>query len=214
MVSVMCRNDVSAAMAAMTMLPVLPGGGFSDLFTNRVFLAGFWGWFTAQTLKVSEREGAGWVRPKWLVSSTACVWVSPSTACSSRPDMCAAQSSSSPLCAMVVSYTPYQTYNLISTLPVLQIFTKRIKKGVWDIRAIVDSGGMPSSHSALCAVSSSRWCKQRQKATVLYQHLWWPTTPHVMALHYQQSQVGLQTLCIRQRVHHPPGRQNSCGAPH
>eukprot|EP00878_Enallax_costatus_P006669 GHUV01006990.1.p1 GENE.GHUV01006990.1~~GHUV01006990.1.p1 ORF type:complete len:276 (+),score=66.75 GHUV01006990.1:270-1097(+) len=75
-------NDVSAAMAAMAVLPVLPGGGFSDLFTNRVFLAGFWGWFTAQTLK---------------------------------------------------------------------IFTKRIKKGVWDIRAIVDSGGMPSSHSALCA---------------------------------------------------------------
>ncbi len=34
----------------------------------------------------------------------------------------------------------------------LQIFTKRIKQGVWDIRAIVDSGGMPSSHSALCTV--------------------------------------------------------------
>ncbi|KAF8071199.1 setd3 [Scenedesmus sp. PABB004] len=71
-----------AGLAALSMLPALPGGGFSDLFTNRVFLAGFWGWFTAQTLK---------------------------------------------------------------------IFTKRLKKGVWDIRAIVDSGGMPSSHSALCA---------------------------------------------------------------
>lgn len=34
----------------------------------------------------------------------------------------------------------------------LQIFTKRIKQGVWDIRAVVDSGGMPSSHSALCTV--------------------------------------------------------------
>ncbi|CAK0779515.1 hypothetical protein CVIRNUC_004791 [Coccomyxa viridis] len=32
----------------------------------------------------------------------------------------------------------------------LKIFTKKIKQGVWDIRAIVDSGGMPSSHSALC----------------------------------------------------------------
>ncbi len=31
-----------------------------------------------------------------------------------------------------------------------QIFTKRIKEGVWDVTAVVDSGGMPSSHSALC----------------------------------------------------------------
>ncbi|BDA43978.1 Uncharacterized membrane protein YuiD [Coccomyxa sp. Obi] len=31
-----------------------------------------------------------------------------------------------------------------------KIFTRRLKQGVWDIRAIVDSGGMPSSHSALC----------------------------------------------------------------
>lgn len=69
-------------MAAAMVLPVLPGGGINDIFTNRVFLAGFWAWFCAQTLK---------------------------------------------------------------------IFTKRLKKGVWDVRAIVDSGGMPSSHSALCA---------------------------------------------------------------
>lgn len=33
----------------------------------------------------------------------------------------------------------------------LKIFTKRYKKGVWDLRAMVDSGGMPSSHSSLCA---------------------------------------------------------------
>eukprot|EP00877_Chromochloris_zofingiensis_P000793 jgi/Chrzof1/10714/Cz05g09230.t1 len=76
------RAPLSAAFLA---LPVLPGGGFNDLFMNRVFLAGFWAWFTAQFLK---------------------------------------------------------------------IFTKRYKKGIWDIRAIVDSGGMPSSHSALVAVSS------------------------------------------------------------
>lgn len=44
------------AMAAMALLPSLPGGGFSDLFTNRVFLAGFWGWFTAQTLKVRRQQ--------------------------------------------------------------------------------------------------------------------------------------------------------------
>ena len=37
--------------------------------------------------------------------------------------------------------------------PVAQIFTKKVKKGVWDIKAVVDSGGMPSSHSSLCMVS-------------------------------------------------------------
>ena len=34
----------------------------------------------------------------------------------------------------------------------MQIFTKRMKEGIWDITAVVDSGGMPSSHSALCMV--------------------------------------------------------------
>ena len=33
-----------------------------------------------------------------------------------------------------------------------QIFTKKVKKGVWDVKAMVDSGGMPSSHSSLCMV--------------------------------------------------------------
>jgi len=33
----------------------------------------------------------------------------------------------------------------------LKIFTRRWKSGVWDVRAMVDSGGMPSSHSAFCA---------------------------------------------------------------
>lgn len=32
-----------------------------------------------------------------------------------------------------------------------KIFTKRWKAGVWDFRAFVDSGGMPSSHSSLCS---------------------------------------------------------------
>eukprot|EP00882_Tetradesmus_deserticola_P008367 GHRQ01008824.1.p1 GENE.GHRQ01008824.1~~GHRQ01008824.1.p1 ORF type:complete len:288 (+),score=92.76 GHRQ01008824.1:223-1086(+) len=75
-------GDGVPAVAAMAVMPALPGGGFADLFTNRVFLAGFWAWFCAQTLK---------------------------------------------------------------------IFTHRIKKGVWDLKAIVASGGMPSSHSALVA---------------------------------------------------------------
>lgn len=61
---------------------VLPGKGFADLGQNYVFMAGFWGWFLAQSCK---------------------------------------------------------------------IFTKRWRKGVWDLKAIVDSGGMPSSHSALCS---------------------------------------------------------------
>jgi hypothetical protein len=39
-------------LMAVLALPVLPGGGVNDIFTNRVFLAGFWAWFTAQTLKV------------------------------------------------------------------------------------------------------------------------------------------------------------------
>ncbi|KAG2498826.1 hypothetical protein HYH03_003019 [Edaphochlamys debaryana] len=32
-----------------------------------------------------------------------------------------------------------------------KIFTKRFKKGVWDLGAVLESGGMPSSHSSLCA---------------------------------------------------------------
>lgn len=33
----------------------------------------------------------------------------------------------------------------------LKIFTKAYKTGVWDVRTMFDSGGMPSSHSALCS---------------------------------------------------------------
>jgi len=32
-----------------------------------------------------------------------------------------------------------------------KIFTKRYKKGVWDVMAMFEPGGMPSSHSSLCA---------------------------------------------------------------
>lgn len=51
-----CRGDASSAVAALSMVPLLPGNGVSDLFTNRVFLAGFWAWFTAQTLKVRANK--------------------------------------------------------------------------------------------------------------------------------------------------------------
>lgn len=33
---------------------VLPAGGWSDLGHNYIFTAGFWGWFIAQSLKVSR----------------------------------------------------------------------------------------------------------------------------------------------------------------
>ncbi|EFJ45394.1 hypothetical protein VOLCADRAFT_94209 [Volvox carteri f. nagariensis] len=70
------------AMLAAVAIPPIPGNGVTDLLTNRVFLVGFWSWFTAQFLK---------------------------------------------------------------------IFTKRFKKGIWDAGAMLESGGMPSSHSSLCA---------------------------------------------------------------
>ncbi|GIL90624.1 hypothetical protein Vretimale_15758 [Volvox reticuliferus] len=69
-------------MLSALAIPPIPGNGMIDLVTNRVFLVGFWSWFTAQFLK---------------------------------------------------------------------IFTKRFKKGVWDVGAMLESGGMPSSHSSLCA---------------------------------------------------------------
>ncbi|GLI64439.1 hypothetical protein VaNZ11_007709 [Volvox africanus] len=69
-------------MLSALAIPPIPGNGMIDLVTNRVFLVGFWSWFTAQFMK---------------------------------------------------------------------IFTKRFKKGVWDLGAVLESGGMPSSHSSLCA---------------------------------------------------------------
>jgi hypothetical protein len=42
-------------LMALMAMPMLPGNGINDIFTNRVFLAGFWAWFTAQTLKVRWR---------------------------------------------------------------------------------------------------------------------------------------------------------------
>jgi acid phosphatase family membrane protein YuiD len=112
-------------LAAMSVLPLLPGGGVTDLFTNRVFLAGFWAWFCAQTLKVRLRNGRLLAAPRWSQSGVA---------------VCALAATSHDAPPPPHTHTP-------------QIFTKRLKKGVWDLRAIVDSGGMPSSHSALCAVS-------------------------------------------------------------
>jgi hypothetical protein len=41
-------------LATVLAAPSFPGGGVSDLFTNRVFLVGFWAWFLAQTGKVGN----------------------------------------------------------------------------------------------------------------------------------------------------------------
>jgi hypothetical protein len=45
---------MAAAAAASMAMPSLPNGGMTDLFTNCVFLAGFWAWFVAQFLKVGD----------------------------------------------------------------------------------------------------------------------------------------------------------------
>ena len=39
-------------LAAGLAIPPVPGNGVADLLTNRVFLVGFWSWFSAQFLKV------------------------------------------------------------------------------------------------------------------------------------------------------------------
>jgi hypothetical protein len=41
-------------LAAALVVPALPGGGVADLFSNRVFMAGFAGWAVAQCLKVGR----------------------------------------------------------------------------------------------------------------------------------------------------------------
>lgn len=98
-------------MCLMLGIAVLPGNGFADLGRNYVFMAGFWGWFLAQTCKVPVKS-----------LQYAATWVTHEG----------------------------------EEVPYMQIFTKRWRKGVWDLKAIVDSGGMPSSHSALCSVRNRR----------------------------------------------------------
>jgi acid phosphatase family membrane protein YuiD len=136
---------LAAAAAAMT-FPSLPGGGFADLFTNRVFLAGFWAWFTAQTLKVL-------LLLPLLPSRLHCCCMSAYDTVSYKQAVdgavCGFGTCDAARALLLVLNT---AVGLAAVHVCLQIFTKRVKKGVWDIRAIVDSGGMPSSHSALCAV--------------------------------------------------------------
>lgn len=50
----------------------------------------------------------------------------------------------------------------------LKIFTKRYKTGVWDARAFFDSGGMPSSHSALCSSVTTAIAMQQGLGSPLF----------------------------------------------
>jgi hypothetical protein len=50
----------------------------------------------------------------------------------------------------------------------LKIFTKRYKQGVWDARAFLDSGGMPSSHSALCSSVTTAIAMQQGLGSPLF----------------------------------------------
>jgi hypothetical protein len=50
----------------------------------------------------------------------------------------------------------------------LKIFTKRYKQGGWDARAFLDSGGMPSSHSALCSSVTTAIAMQQGLGSPLF----------------------------------------------
>ncbi|KAI3433751.1 hypothetical protein D9Q98_003558 [Chlorella vulgaris] len=50
----------------------------------------------------------------------------------------------------------------------LKIFTKRYKRGVWDARAFFESGGMPSSHSALCTSTTTAIAMQQGLGSPLF----------------------------------------------
>lgn len=54
-------------MLAALAIPQIPGNGLSDLLTNRVFLVGFWSWFSAQFLKVRVH----WGGPAYLLFNSA-----------------------------------------------------------------------------------------------------------------------------------------------
>lgn len=44
----------AAKLGVLLSAAFLPGWGFADLGQNYVFMAGFWGWFLAQSCKVSR----------------------------------------------------------------------------------------------------------------------------------------------------------------
>ena len=50
---VVCRTSAVTRLCYVLSAAILPGRGFADLGQNYVFMAGFWGWFLAQTCKVT-----------------------------------------------------------------------------------------------------------------------------------------------------------------
>ncbi|MEW5299418.1 MAG: hypothetical protein WDW38_004564 [Sanguina aurantia] len=50
----------------------------------------------------------------------------------------------------------------------LKIFTHRYKKGTWDLKAMVASGGMPSSHSSLCCSVTTAVALQQGMGSPLF----------------------------------------------
>jgi hypothetical protein len=108
-------------------LAAVPGCSLADLLANRVFMASFTAWFIAQFAKVSSNRGL-WRRGAGSGEPAR-------RRARRRAHWRASGGSAPPRCRAA------------------QIFTRRFKTGKWDVRAIVDSGGMPSSHSALCSVS-------------------------------------------------------------
>lgn len=93
-----------------------------------------------------------------------------------------------------------------------QIFTKRVKEGVWDITAIVDSGGMPSSHSALVMVGH---CMQRpvhaQSCPALHRL---PLLQSSATVTVTSSPSALISLCPGTGGHHRGGAQAGRGQLH
>lgn len=141
------RLQVLLGAAAAPVLPAAAGGSaWSQLTSNYVFCVGFWGWFIAQFLKVRgeplSRRCTGTARQHALAGSCpvaeACGFVPLWHVLLAALQQAAAR-------GKVVE-------RQVRSLPPPQIFTKRYKTGVWDLRAFVDSGGMPSSHSSLCSV--------------------------------------------------------------
>ena len=121
---------------------VLPAGGWSDLGHNYIFQAGFWGWFIAQSLKVGSH-----IQPICTSdTSKSCISWKLHISETSR----------------VLIWLSLSQWSNEQALLDLQIFTKRYKTGIWDLRAVVESGGMPSSHSALTAVRFRRnWSRHQ-----------------------------------------------------
>lgn len=53
---VACRISAVSKLCCLLSAAILPGRGIADIGQNYVFMAGFWGWFLAQTCKVTFKS--------------------------------------------------------------------------------------------------------------------------------------------------------------